>query len=90
MPKLQVEWIDAGRDAECPADPLYPQGVDIEERAGAARTCFTRLRYPAVRCGVWQISCPHCPRVAVVTAAGRADDPRSFRMACRPVKEGAA
>ncbi len=34
MTALTLEWIDAGREAECPADPAFPQGVDLVEHPG--------------------------------------------------------
>jgi hypothetical protein len=79
---LKLEWLDGESLPYRQPDPLYPNGVDIEERAGASPTCFTTLPYPAPRCGVWVISCPDCKKTVVITAAGRADDARSARVTC--------
>jgi hypothetical protein len=85
MVLLELEWVDGESLPSRRPDPLYPEGVDIEERAGTSPTCFTALPYPAPRCGVWVINCPQCGKTVVITAAGRADDARSARIACLSV-----
>lgn len=44
--------------------------------------CFTPLPYPAPQCGHWLVECDECPFSVIITAAGRADDPISVRVAC--------
>lgn len=79
---LKIQWIDDGREPQFPADPSFPDGIDIDVSKGNA-SCHTPLPHPAKRCGVWVVTCTHCGAKAVVTTAGRADDPRSVRIACR-------
>lgn len=87
--KLTIEWVDAGCEAQCPPDPRYPEGIDLVERPDALRQCMTTLPYPAPQVGVWVVRCERCRRSVHITAAGRADDPRSISVACDPVKEPA-
>jgi hypothetical protein len=84
---LTVEWYDDHRKASAPADPNYPDGVDIDGSAGK-RSCWTNLPYPAPRIGYFIVSCDRCGWRGLITTAGRPDDPRSIRVPCkRPVKE---
>jgi hypothetical protein len=82
MTSLKIEWLDGGRERQGLADPSYPDGVHVVERAEAAKNCFTKLPYSAPRCGQWSISCGKCGKRVLITAAGRADDPRSIAVAC--------
>jgi hypothetical protein len=79
---LTVEWIDAGREAQCQPNAAYPEGVDLLERPEVAAHCITLLPYPAPRCGLWVVRCPRCRKSTHITATGRVDDPRSLSMAC--------
>jgi hypothetical protein len=81
---IKVTWVDHGREARHPADPAYPDGVDVDLSRGVARSCRTALPYPAPRCGLYVIACRACGQSVVVTAAGRRDDPRSVAIACGP------
>lgn len=81
----QIDWLDHGRDPKVPPNPNYPDGVDIDCSDGAAVTCFSSLVYPTKRCGAYMVRCRVCGVSAGVTTAGRPDDPRSLRMACRVV-----
>ena len=80
---ITVTWLDRGRNAELGPDPRYPEGIDLDISQGAFEVCITALPYPAPRCGSWLIVCDTCDLRIVVTAAGRADDPRSMKMACK-------
>jgi hypothetical protein len=80
---MVVEWQDAGREARSPSDPAYPDGIDLDFSQGAAPACSTPLPYPAPRCGVWLVSCSECGLRVVITAAGRRDDPREVKLACK-------
>lgn len=80
---ITVDWIDGGREPECPASPAYPNGIDLDLSAGAARVCQVELPYPAQRCGQFIVSCATCGLRVAVTTAGRADDPRSIKLACK-------
>lgn len=80
---LIVEWIDAGREPQCPPNPAYPKGIDVDASDGAVQACRTDLPYPAKRCGTYIVRCLLCGRSVGVTTAGRPDDPRSIKVACR-------
>jgi len=79
-----VKWIDRFREPRDPPNPDYPRGLDWDVSKGAARTCLVRLPYPAKRCGFYVVTCDLCHLRIVVTTAGRPDDPRSVKLACRP------
>jgi hypothetical protein len=81
--KLKVEWLDRGRVAQCPPNPDYPDGQDIDISLGAATTCEAELPYPAPRCGIWIVTCPGCGLSLGFTAAGRIDDPRRIKVPCK-------
>lgn len=81
--KMDIKWIDAGREPTCKPDPAYPTGIDIDLSKGKPIFCRTALPYPAKRCGAFEVSCPKCGALALITTAGRPDDPRSLKLACR-------
>lgn len=82
---LTVEWIDRGREPQCEPNPDYPDGIDVDCSDGAQSTCSTPLPYPAKRCGLFLVKCERCGFTAAITTAGRADDPRSVIVPCKPL-----
>jgi hypothetical protein len=84
MSQFTVKWIDRGKEPNCAPDAAYPAGVDLDCSEGE-RSCVTELPYPAKRCGVYIVDCKKCGMRVGVTTAGRADDPKSLRMSCKPV-----
>ncbi len=54
---FDVNFVSHNREAKCPSNPDFPNGVDIDAAAGARKTCSTWLPYPAECCGVWMIEC---------------------------------
>ena len=82
----QIDWIDKRRDPKCPPNPAYPDGIDIDCSDGAKVTCSAPLVHPTPRCGAYAVRCRVCGVTSVVTTAGRPDDPRSLKMACRIAK----
>lgn len=80
---MKIMFLDRGREAECPPDPAYPNGMDIDLSGGASVCCLVELPYPAPRCGIMAVRCEKCDQLNMVTVAGRPDDPRSIRMACK-------
>ena len=80
---LRVVWIDSEREPKCKPNPLYPEGRDIDASDGAEQTCFTRLPCPAPRCGLFYVACDLCGTNAMITTAGRVDDPRSVKLRCQ-------
>jgi hypothetical protein len=80
---LHVAWVDRGFDPVCDPDPRFPNGVDIDVTNGQVRSCQTELPYPAERCGYFVVACSVCGLSCAITTAGRRDDPRSLKVACK-------
>lgn len=84
---LKIRWVDNKREAQCPANPAFPDGIDITlPNPTGVKTCKAQLPYPAKRCGMYEIRCSKCGFSMMVTAAGRRDDPRSIEVPCKPLK----
>ena len=81
--RFKVEWVDAGHEPACKANPDFPDGIDLDLSNGAGMTCSVDLPYPAPRVGVYVVTCALCGIRVAATTAGRRDDPRSLRIACR-------
>lgn len=79
---MKVEFIDGGREPQCPPNPAYPEGMDIDASHGADSTCTVAIPYPAPRCGLMIVECPKCGLRVGLTVAGRPDDPRSVKLGC--------
>lgn len=80
---IDVKWIDRGREPTQPPNPKYPDGIDVDMSKGAGKTCQAALPYPAKRCGYWSVLCEKCGYTAIITTAGRRDDPKSVRLPCK-------
>ena len=78
----KVEWIDSGREPQCPPNPKFPNGIHIDVSMGQPVACKVELPYPAKRCGRYVITCEACSLRMHVTTAGRPDDPRSIKLRC--------
>ncbi len=83
MSEIKVKWYDSGRDPKSPPNPKYPNGIGVDLSKGAERTCTHILPYPAPRCGYYVVECAACSYRAVITTAGRVDDPRSVVLPCK-------
>lgn len=81
--KMKITWLDSGREPTGKPNPAFPDGVDIDASRGEPIFCRTALPYPAPRCGAFEVRCPKCDASALVTTAGRLDDPRSLKLACK-------
>ncbi len=82
---IDVRFIDSGREPQCKSDPKYPDGKPVNVAPNVlAKTCTFNLHHPAPRCGLYEITCRQCGFVALVTVAGRADDPNMITMPCKP------
>jgi len=82
----EITFVPSGRGkAQCPSNPEYPDGVNIHAEKADEACCLVELPYPAPECGVFHVHCGRCDLTVVVTAAGRADDPRTLTMPCREV-----
>lgn len=82
---MKVEWHDAGREPKVAPNPAFPKGIDLDCSGGAEASCTEQLPYPAKRCGRFLIECETCGQRIMVTTAGRTDDPRSVKIACKLV-----
>lgn len=82
LARFIVKWIDRGREPQNAPDPDFPTGIDIDISLGRP-SCKTDLPYPAARCGNFYVECSVCGVNALLSTAGRSDDPRSVRMACK-------
>jgi hypothetical protein len=81
--QMKITWIDDKREPRAKPNPLYPDGIDLDISAGKQKTCSTPLPYPARRCGHYLVICEMCGLRVIVTTAGRPDDPRSLKLACK-------
>lgn len=81
MINITVEFVSADRKAQCPPDPDFPNGIDID--AGFKQMCAADLPYPAECCGYYRVQCHKCGMTIAYTAAGRVDDPRRVTLPCR-------
>ena len=82
MADFKIDWIDRGREPQCAPDPAFPNGKDLPAPFGATQTCKADLPYPAKRCGLFYVECKVCGTNAMITTAGRPDDPRSVTLPC--------
>ena len=82
--KFIVRWVDSGREPLCGANPNFLEGRDLDVSQGAERACVLELPYPARRVGTYVIECRTCGLAVGFTTAGRPDDPRRVKFACKP------
>jgi hypothetical protein len=80
---FDVNFIDSGRYATEPSDPKHPNGKRVNVALVIQKSCARNLPYPAPRCGVYEVTCRKCGFKALVTVAGRADDPCMITLPCR-------
>ena len=85
---MKVTWIDSHREPQCLPNLAHPLGIDLDCSEGAEASCKASLPYPARRCGLYHVECETCGQAIAITTAGRVDDPRSVRIACKLVKPG--
>jgi hypothetical protein len=79
---LKFEWIDGNREPKVKPDPAFPIGKDLDISDGRP-SCKTALPYPAKRIGHYLVKCDVCGTNALITTAGRPDDPRSVTLPCK-------
>jgi hypothetical protein len=80
---ISVKWIDRFREPKQPPNPKYPNGIDVDLAKAANKTCKAELPYPARRCGYFFVHCETCGYTALITTAGRPDDPKTVRLPCK-------
>ena len=81
----KVSWVDGGAWPKNKPNPKYPDGIDLDMSKGVERSCLVELPYPARRIGYYAIECEASGLLTAVSTAGRPDDPRSVRLACKDV-----
>lgn len=84
---FKITWVDKHRRSTEVSNPTYPSGIDVDLSAGDAITCTADIPYPPpqpLKCGYWVVTCAICGTNAIATCAGRADDPRSIKVSCKP------
>ena len=79
---MKIRFIDSGREPKNPPNPAYPNGLDVDLSHGKP-SCSTSVPYPSPRCGMLEVYCEICGYRALVTVAGRKDDPRSVTVPCK-------
>jgi hypothetical protein len=89
---FDVMFLDSGREPQCKPDPKFPEGRHIvlgDPRK--ERMCTRNIPFPAPRCGLYAVRCLECGYTAMLTVAGRPDDPRIVSMPCKekPLSEAA-
>lgn len=80
---IDVHFNDSGREPTQKPNPAYPDGMDVRLAEPGAKSCTRNLPYPAPRCGTYSIICRTCAFSAIVTVAGRRDDPRTITLPCK-------
>lgn len=87
--QFHIQWLDRGHDATGKSNALYPHGMDLYAALPDKPNCTAKLPYPQPapvrRCGMFVLRCRICGLTATCTTAGRADDPRSMTVNCRPM-----
>lgn len=79
-----VEWIDRKAEPTIPFNRNFPNGMELDNTKGELPACLIKFpMYPTPRNGWWSIVCKQCGLTAIVTTAGRVDDPVSVMLACR-------
>lgn len=81
---ITILWSDSGREPKCAPHPDFPNGIEVDLRPASSRPgCTTDLPYPAKRIGNYLVTCTKCGADAIVTTAGRADDPCKVTLPCK-------
>ena len=81
---FDVRFLDSGRYPQEKPDPAFPDGIRINlAPSPLVKTCSRHVPYPAPRCGQYAIKCNRCGFSALITVAGRPDDPKSVTLPCK-------
>lgn len=83
--RFKVSWIQRGGRPTEKANPAYPNGVDVDLTCGVDLFCTLNLPYPPEHpnIGMYVVECMLCGTTVTCTTAGRTDDPRSLKIACK-------
>lgn len=81
---IDIRFIDRGVEPKEKPDPKYPDGRPVNLTTNVLqKSCTYNAHYPAPRCGYYSVLCNDCGFTALVTVAGRADDPRTITIPCK-------
>ena len=80
---FEVTWTDYHRKPKAKPNPEYPNGIDLDCAHNSERSCTASLPYPAAGLGHYNVVCVTCGIRLLVTTAGRSDDPKSIKVACK-------
>jgi hypothetical protein len=83
MSHHKIVWKDRGLEPREQPNPEYPEGIDLDISGGVTPACVVTLPYPARRIGLYLVECELCGVRVACTTAGRPDDPRSVKIACK-------
>lgn len=76
------------RRPRSPANPAYPNGLDLDMAYGATPACVVELpQYPG-QLGHYELRCLTCGFATRVAGTGRPDGGKLMRVACRGAPEG--
>lgn len=82
MKSHEITWLSHNRKAKCSPNPNFPEGIHMDTPEKGEK-CHIDIPYPSPECGIWMVKCLACDRLDAITAAGRPDDPRSYKMPCK-------
>lgn len=85
---FDVVWHDSGHEPTQPPHKEWPSGVGLDTSRDAEFKCVVLLSYPAPRIGNYEVRCQLCGYAAMVTTAGRIDDPKTLTVPCKPRLSG--
>lgn len=85
LPQFKVKWFSANRLPKDVPDLRFPEGVDVDCTLGRPG-CTVQLEHPTKGCGQYYVECRQCGINAIITTAGRFDDPRSVKLPCKSKK----
>jgi hypothetical protein len=81
-PHHKVEYISRGREPQVQFNRGFPWGKHIPNMEDGA-SCHVELEpWPTPECGLLYVECEVCGSNAMLTTAGRVDDPRSVDLPC--------
>lgn len=82
-PHHKVVYISRGHDPKVPFNRAHPWGIDLGNAEGGL-SCHVELEpWPTPECGLLYVECKKCGTNAMITTAGRVDDPRSINLPCK-------
>lgn len=82
---IDVRFLDSGVRPTQKPNPAWPNGTPVNLAADLVlvKTCTRNLPYPAPRCGLYEVECRTCGFRALLTVAGRPDDPNMITLPCK-------